>query len=180
MIRISDKTKTIIVIIILAALGYGLHKAFYDDPQDEHSEIYLETFEAAYWSGSDEGKADTRNEGWAGGYLDETPWYKYRKEMKKIKEKAVDEKNQYLKQFPEEERTAQRIKKRQEGYLTPSEKIIAKGVHRVPDPFYLERSRELIKRENYNSKEEYIAALKKQAIEDGYQYGYADGRSRSK
>lgn len=107
-------------------------------------------------------------------YLKATPWYRYQKETKTIKEQALKEKDEYLAQFPESERGSKRAEMRAEGIKLPIEKEIEKRFKKAID-FYTDYVDKKIKRESYTSDQEYQQALCTEAWKVGYEYGYGNG-----
>ena len=91
-------------------------------------------------------------------YIDATPWEQYRMETEKIKAQVIKEKDEYLTQFPENERGGKRAEMRAEGVKLPIEERLEKRFKNGVN-FYADYVNKKIKREAYASDEEYIYCI---------------------
>lgn len=105
-------------------------------------------------------------------YLLATPWDKYETETIEMQEQVVKEADEYLAQFPEEERGSKRAQMKIDNVKLPLEKALEKRFKKAL-AFYADFVAQQIKREAFASDMEYEAALKKEAWKVGYEYGYA-------
>lgn len=103
-----------------------------------------------------------------------TEWGAHYNETTRLKKRALDEKEEYLAQFPESERGAKLAEMKLNNIKLPLEielkKRFTNGLQ-----FYTDLVEQKVKRENYKSEEEYQEALEKEAWKVGYAEGYSDG-----
>ena len=114
----------------------------------------------------------------ARGALSATPWKKYASETKALVEEVMKEKTHYLAQFPQEQRNDKLVEMKMEGKTLPLESKLKKRFKYGID-FYADLTKQLVKRETYNSEKEYQQALRDTAWKLGYNYGYCTGLTGS-
>jgi hypothetical protein len=110
------------------------------------------------------------------GKLKTNPWYEYEDETNLIEGQVETEREEYLAQFPELERTDRLAEMRLNNIKLPSEAKLKKRFRRGID-FYEDYVRQKVKRENYKSDEEYNEALTDEAWKAGYIHGFYKGQS---
>jgi len=103
--------------------------------------------------------------------LEDTPWEQYKKEIKEYESLAQKEKEEYLLQFNDNERTEKLAEFRMDGGKFPSEKKL-ENVFGTAKNFYIDYV-DKKQREDYASEDEYVKARRKEAWRVGYEYGYA-------
>jgi hypothetical protein len=109
-------------------------------------------------------------------YLDTIPWLNYKSETKKLKKQVIQEKDDYLAQFPEKERREKLVEMHANEIRLPLQLELDKRFDH-PISFYTDYVAKKVKRENYKSDTDYQKALELEAWKVGYEYGYARGRA---
>lgn len=135
---------------------------------------YRPNIEAGYHAGikdgnKDRGRLETRMD-----YIKATPWKQYQMETPLIQEQAAKERDEYLAQFPENERGAKRAEMSAQNFKLPleleAEKRYIDGID-----FYTDYVAEKIKREDYANDKEHLKAMQTEGWKLGYAYGYGRG-----
>ena len=108
-------------------------------------------------------------------FINNTLWEKYRKETGALEKQAFKEKEEYLQQFPEEERATRQSDMIIKQIKTPAQIELEKGRFEYAHQFYKDLAEKEIKRENYKNSDDYTAALRLRAWKDGYEIGYGEG-----
>ena len=179
---------SMVVIFFLHLLLRGFNYCFVELPKIKQLEYYsIEKYlEEGRSAGTDDGRADWRKyiKLQPGGKiptsytkLGDTPWEKYKLELKEYKSLAQSEKEEYLSQFEDSDRSRKLAEFRLEGEKFPSEKKL-ENVFGIAKDFYIDYVNKKIKRENYASEDEYVKARRKEAWRVGYEYEYAIEVSR--
>ncbi|MDC0864359.1 hypothetical protein OAP56_00185, partial [Rickettsiaceae bacterium] len=104
--------------------------------------------------------------------LEDTLWEQYKKEIKEYESLAQSEKEEYLSQFENSERSEKLAEFRLEGGKFLSEKKL-ENVFGIAKDFYIDYVDKKIKREDYASEDEYVKARRKEAWRVTYEYEYA-------
>ena len=112
----------------------------------------------------------------ARGALAATPWEKYDWETRKIEIEVMKEKAQYLAEFSQEQKNEKLIEMKMEGKTLPLEAKLKKRF-KYGIEFYAALTKQLVKREAYNSEKAYQQALRDTAWKLGYSFGYYSGLS---
>jgi hypothetical protein len=108
------------------------------------------------------------------GQLKTNLWEEYRRETNLIEGQVETEREEYLAQFSESERTDRLAEMRLNNIKLPSEAKLKKRFRRGID-FYADYVKQKVKRENYKSDEEYNEALADEAWKVGYTHGFYEG-----
>lgn len=140
---------------------------------DTRWHAYRPHIEAGYGAGISDGIKDRGSLPKRGDYRG-TPWGQYQTETPRIQERARKERDEYLAQFPENERGAKRAEMSAQNIKLPLELEAEKRfVHGVD--FYTDYVAQKIKRENYATDKEHLEAMQTEGWKLGYAYGYGEG-----
>ena len=139
---------------------------------------YKSYIRSGYYAGYEDGWKDehTIDPQSARTALSATPWREYEWETEILEKEVIKEKDQYLAQFPKEQRNEKLIEMKIEGKTLPLELKLKKRFKYGID-FYAALTKQLVKREAYNSEKEYQQALRDTAWKLGYSFGYYSGLS---
>ncbi len=135
---------------------------------------YRPHIEAGYGAGLRDGNKDRGSLPRRTDYLDATPWEQYKMETTRIQERAAKERDEYLAQFPENERGAKRAEMSAQDIKLPLELELEKRFRHGRD-FYTDYVAKKIKREDYANDKEHIEAMQTEGWKLGYAYGYGKG-----
>ena len=177
----------LLLLYFLSSFVYVGYNMIFVEPKERAEKEYysIEKYmEEGRGSGMDDGARDRRKRYQEASVksqntyikLKETPWEKYKQEIKEYESLAQLEKEEYLSQFENSERSGKLAEFRLEGGKFPSEKKL-ENVFGIAKNFYIDYIDKKIKREDYASEDEYVKARRKEAWKVGYEYEYAVERS---
>lgn len=101
-------------------------------------------------------------------------WREYKSETRNLKEKVALEKEEYLSQFPENERGSKLAEMKLDNIKLPLQLELDKRFKSGLD-FYADYVNQRVKRESFASDAEYQKALQDEAWKVGYAFGYNYG-----
>ena len=156
------------VLFLIILFGGGAVYLFINNDSNFH--LYKSYIEKGYRAGH----ADGTEEMVKGKIPDWSLWDRYFEETDKLKEAALLEKEQYLAQFPESERGTKLVEMRTENIKLPLQLELEKRFKRGID-FYANYVKQRVNKEYFKSDEEYQEALRNEAWNAGYSYGYRTG-----
>lgn len=163
------------VIVLLYLGGSSVYRYYTSEMRDFYVEVFAEGFYKGYKDGdNDNGLKNIRDKD-DYSFINNTLWEKYRKETSALEKQVFKEKEEYLQQFPEEERAGKQSDMIIKQIKTPAKIELEKGRFQYAHQFYKDLAEKEIKRENYNSSKEYTDALRLRAWKDGYEIGYGEG-----
>ena len=160
------------VLILGAFAGVMVYLYVSNDVNFHPYKIYIVR---GYHEGLNDGNKDKSNLSGESMYLKSTPWYQYDQNTIKLKNKVTKEVDEYLTQFPKNERGMKRAEMKQQGIKLPQQQKYEKRFKDGPS-FYADYVDQRVKRENYANEEEYQNVLRQEAWKVGYEFGYAEGR----
>lgn len=125
-------------------------------------------------AGFKEGHADGKKNHVFGKHAPWTLWLNYKYDTKKLKERVLAEKEEYLSQFPESERGLMLAEMKTKNIKLPLQLELEKRFISGMD-FYADYVKQRVKREDFSSDAEYKKALQDEAWKVGYAHGYNEG-----
>ena len=156
------------VLLLTTLFGGGAIYLYVNNDINFHA--YKSDIISGYYAGHSDGARDEISGQIPKGSL----WDKYFRETDKLKEKVALEREEYLYQFPEEERGMKLAEMRTNNIKLPLQLELDKRFKRGVD-FYADYVKQRVKRDEFNSDAAYQKALKKEAWKAGYSYGYRTG-----
>ncbi len=174
---------TPLLIIVISITIFATY-SFFDSEIRRHP--YSQYIYGGYNVGVDDGDRDktlksaTFGERWDDKkYLDTIPWRIYSSETRKLKKQVIQEKDDYLAQFPEKERREKLVEIHANKIRLPFQLELDERFDH-PISFYKDYVAKKVKRKNYKSDAAYQKALELEAWKAGYEYGYAEARAFGK
>ena len=154
------------VLMISAIIGASIYLYVNNDTNYHPFKSYI-------LSGLKAGHADGAKDS-IGAKVPWSLWLKYDVRTDKLKEKVALEKKEYLSQFPESERGSKLAEMKLDNIKLPLQLELEKRFRTGLD-FYADYVKQRVKRESFNSDEEYQKALQDEAWKVGYAHGYREG-----
>ena len=159
------------VMLLITLFGGGAIYLYVNNDINFHP--YKSYIIKGYYAGHSDGREDAIR----GKIPDWSLWDAYFRDTRKLKEKVMQEKRNYLFQFPESERDMKLAGMRIDNLKLPLQLEFDKRFTRGVD-FYADYVEQRVKRENFKSDKRYKVALKDEAWKAGYSYGYRTGLAR--
>lgn len=156
-------------LVLFAFIGTGVY-LFVNNDNNFHP--YKSYIVSGYNQGQIDGERDKRITGFNSPQASQ--WEHYEAETRRIKKSAILAKDNYLSQFPMNERGIKRAEMKSENIKLPIEEKLSKR-YKSGVAFYAALVKERIKRENYESDQEFKEAQKEEAWKLGYEHGYSQG-----
>jgi hypothetical protein len=154
----------IILSVVIGGIGYSIM----------NNDVNFHSYKSYIISGFKEGHSDGAKNHIFGTHPPWTLWLNYEYDTDKLKEKATLEKEEYLSQFPENERGSKLAEMKLNNIKLPLQQELDKRFTGGLD-FYAEHVKQRVKREDFASDTKYQEALQDEAWKVGYAHGYNEG-----
>jgi hypothetical protein len=155
------------ILMISAIIGASIYLYVNNDTN-------FHPFKSYILSGFKAGHADGSKNHVSGQIPSRSLWSNYWWETRNLKEKVALEKEEYLSQFPENERGSKLAEMKLDNIKLPLQLELDKRFKTGID-FYADYVQHRVKRESFASDEEYQKALQDEAWKVGYAHGYREG-----
>lgn len=154
------------ILLVCAVIGSIVYSYVNNGYSHSYKPYIISGFEAGY----PDGEANHI----FGKNIQGTLWYKYDYDTRKLKEKAILEKEEYLSEFPESERGSKLAEMKLNNIKLPLQKELDKRFTSGLN-FYADHVKQRVKKEDFASDSEYQEALQDEAWKVGYAHGYREG-----
>jgi len=158
----------IIISVVIGGIGYNIL----------NNDINFHSYKSYIISGFKVGHADGEKNSLGFNKAPWTLWMKYDFHTDKLKEKINLERKEYLSQFPESERGAKLAEMKLNNIKLPLELELKKRFSSSLN-FYADHVKQRVKKEDFNSDDDYLKALQDEAWKVGYAHGYLEGQDGS-
>ena len=136
------------IIVLLYLGGSYVYRYYTSEMRDFYVEVFAEGYYRGYKDGDNDNHLKSIRDQDDYSFVNNTLWEKYRKETGALEKQVFKEKEEYLQQFPEEERATRQSDMIIKQIKTPAQIELEKGRFQYAHQFYKDLAEKEIKREN--------------------------------